>query len=251
MKLTYWNTNSVCLTGTLVCVSNSGQFKLGQIAYYSSKTYEKKHLNVTTDSYWFHVNCIKSIYIINENEQKDITNLFIDILKIKLINYFLFICSFKTDNNINKSILNLTINISPLKYLLSTNLDSKHKMILTDIRDSDIMHCPFAMQLSSQFIYGNKQRDFEYLEKIDWKEYPIYFQHEQLLTLLCSYKDALVEYIEQKEKEVREQKKIDKDVDDEMNDNNEKQLIGYEYMDWDTINVNKQVKEIKQENRTV
>eukprot|EP01083_Nonionella_stella_P109647 319934_1 len=245
VEIDYWNTNNVHLIGTILCISNCGQFELGQITYYDARKQRTNGLGLRQDSYWFHMNCINSIHLIRDDQNLDIRSLILDIMKLKLIHYFLYICAFKTDDDGESS----SIYQSPLQYLIKADYDATHKQQLNEISDSDIIHCAFAVTMTSQFVYGAKQNDFDYIRRNDWKTEPTYFKHEQLLQLLCSYKQCLIDYIGRKQSEERERKQQANDV--EMNEEDETTQQNVSFMDWDTRNIRGEIKTTKEQNRTV
>eukprot|EP01084_Bolivina_argentea_P223271 377801_1 len=131
----YWEDARGQFEGKLTCISQSGQYLLDDIVFRGGPENHKCELIgpyaiKKKRRKWFHMNCTQNIYINNcqcsskfnfckchnEDDEKkvienDITYIITDIMKLKIVQYFLFICSFKTDDII----------WSPLFYLMKEN----------------------------------------------------------------------------------------------------------------------------------
>eukprot|EP01084_Bolivina_argentea_P022265 41376_1 len=233
MYIKYFNDDSCQFKGTLVCISNSGQYKLSNITYCGIETYKKTHLHLITDSFWFHMNCTQKIYINyidHENYGNDVTKLIKDIIKLKMVKYFLFICSFHSFES------------RALKYLYMENYSSIPAVEM-NVSDNQIKNCEFIKINVKKFIYGKKQRDFAYLQRINYSKInpmPTYLHHKQFIDIICSYKQLIMDYVLDKKQSENKQNEPQNG-----NENN------FGYLNWDNKQIINYKKLTIEENRTV
>lgn len=255
----YYGDNDAQIEGKLTCISASGYYRIEELRWRGPSTYKNKNFEYALKSYstWLHFNSTRKIYLYSskcnnvnckchdelDQTQSDITPIFTDIIKLKIINYFLHICSYK-EEEMKKSALQFLLKDyivqqvkNHYKYI-KDYIDLLQRIYFKVDQDED----PFLFKICGQFAKGRNQNDFDALKKDkdeDWKE-PVYFQTEDLIKLVANYKQILIELLENESK---------KDILDLFV--GEKTNYCNNHSEWDTIDIKKTMRVQLEENRTV
>eukprot|EP01083_Nonionella_stella_P186955 685851_1 len=244
LLIKYW-LDGAPFKGRLTCMTNSGQFALSRTIFRGTKA-SRPEFNSDDDTCWFHMNSIKEMYLIEENKRTNIKNVMMDIMKLKIIKYFMFLCEFQCrdmEEDVHET--------SPIKYLTKPYVDAMDERILK-IGDRSIIHCPFVQKMTKKFVYGTKQTDFSYVTKTCWsKKNQTYFHPKQMWWIICSYKDMVSKHIRRHQKEDIEPQDDQKDEEPTQPTANEKVSSKKSFIGWDRRNMITEIKSIKEENRTV
>ena len=259
----YFGNINAQFQGRLTTIGQSGYFRIENIIY-RGDTHYKKHSfgNNLGYYYWFHLNATRRIYIDNchcrknfcychdglNNSDQDLTNILTDIMKFKMVNYFLFICSYKQQQIENSPLKEITKHY--IEYEIGGCHIDEYIERLKDINLSTLQQCSICDSLFGAFAYGKSQNDFDHvLTKRDWKKSPTYLQSNDILRLINNYKDILIEYLEQESSyslliDSLPAKSFTVTDDSEQKTN-------FTYLDWDNKDIRKTQRIQMAQNRTV